>query len=63
MEAEVSYAIIRTRYPRGGNTFWHLVLIFNLYRLPILGDILYFLRCHRFAPGFQPPLIRAGAPF
>ena len=26
-------------------------LFFNLYRLPILGDILYFLRCHRFAPG------------
>ncbi len=47
---EVFYTIIRTRYPRG-KAFWHLVLIFNLYRLPILGDILYFLRCHRFAPG------------
>ena len=46
---EVFYTIIRTRYPRG-KAFWHLVLIFNLYRLPILGDILYFLRCHRFAP-------------
>lgn len=26
-------------------------LFFNLYRLPIPGDILLFLRCHRFAPG------------
>lgn len=47
---EVFYTIIRTRYPRG-EAFLASGSYFNLYRLPILGDILYFSRCHRFAPG------------
>ena len=43
---EVSYTKIRTRYPRG-----EAFLASGSYFQSILGDILYFSRCHRFAPG------------
>ena len=38
-------------------------LFFNLYRLPIPGDILLFCDATALPPEFQPLPIRAGVPF